>query len=88
MKFTTIWSLRGMALKERISRTLDLWSMSLADILPKRVVFWITLRQIGKATMTSQNVLATSLDNVLQNLQNIREDKPLEQFRWSKVDNS
>jgi hypothetical protein len=83
MKFTSIW-FPGypMALKEKVSRTLDLWSMILADILPKRVVYWITMRQIGKATMTSQNVPATSLDNVLQNLLNIREELPLEPFLW------
>lgn len=84
MKFTTIWSLPGLPLKERVNRTLDLWAMCSADWLPKRMTYWITLRQIGKATMTSQNVPATSLDNVLQNLGNIKDGKPLEQFKWSE----
>lgn len=82
MRFTTIWTLPGLSLTERLNRTLDLWAMLFYDILPKRVVYWIALRAIGKATMTSQNIPATSLDNVLQNLHNIREDKPLEQFKW------
>lgn len=83
MRFRSIW-FPGypMAFKEKVNRTLDLWSMKLADILPKRAVFWITMRQIGKATMTSQNVPATSLDNVLQNLQNIWEGEPLVPFLW------
>lgn len=84
MKFTTIWSLPGLPLKERIDRTKDLWSMNMADYLPKRVVYWITMRQIGKATMTSQNVPATSLDNVLQNLGNVKDGKPLIQFQWTE----
>lgn len=84
MKFTTIWTLRGLPLRERINRTLDLWAMCTADWLPKRVTYWITIRQIAKATMTSQNVPATSLDNVLQNLGNVREGKPLEQFKWDE----
>lgn len=85
MHFTSIW-FPGypMSLKEKINRTIDLWSMCAADWLPKRVVYWITMRQIGKATMTSQNVPATSLDNVLTNLGNVREDKPLEQFKWTQ----
>lgn len=82
MRFTTIWSLPGLPLRERITRTLDLWAMLVYDILPKRVVYWIAIRAIGKATMTSQNVPATSLDNVLQNLGHIRRGEPLEQFVW------
>lgn len=87
MRFTTIWSLPGLPLHERIDRTKDLWSMNLADILPKRVVYWIAMRQIGHATKTSQNVPATSLDNVLENLHNIRHGKPLVQFKWTEKKN-
>jgi hypothetical protein len=83
MRFTTIWDFTmPMALRERINRTLDLWAMCMADWLPKRAVYWITMRQLGRATMTSQNVPATSLDNVLTNLGNIKNGKPLEQFEW------
>lgn len=86
MRFTHIWFrwVRGypMPLKEKIDRTKDLWSMNLYDILPKRAQYWVAMRAIGHATKTSQNVPATSLDNVLQNLLNIREGKPLQQFKW------
>ena len=83
MKFTSIW-FPGypMSLKEKINRTLDLWAMCVPDWLPKRLSYWIALRMIGKATITSQNVPATSLDNVLRNLGHIREGKPLEAFQW------
>jgi hypothetical protein len=90
MKFTTIWFrwVRGYPLpfSEKIQRTKDLWAMCMSDWLPKRASYWITIRQIGKATMTSQNVPATSLDNVLTNLGNIRDGKPLEQFEWTSED--
>lgn len=82
MRFTTIWTLPGLPLRERINRTLDLLCLILADILPKRLVYWIAFRQIGRATKTSQNVPATSLDNLLRNIGNVREGKPLEQFEW------
>jgi hypothetical protein len=85
MKFISIW-FPGypMALKEKIERTKDLWAMCMADWLPKRVTYWIAMRQIGKATMTSQNVPATSLDNILTNLGNLKDGKPLVQFKWKK----
>lgn len=41
--------------------------------------------QIGKATMTSQNVPATSLDNVLENLGNVKNGTPLKQFEWHET---
>lgn len=88
MNFTHIWfrwvRKYPMPLREKIERTKDLWSMNLADILPKRVAYWIAIRQIGKATMTSQNVPATSLDNVLDNLGHIWRREALEQFKWTE----
>jgi hypothetical protein len=85
MRFKSIW-FPGypMALKEKIERTKDLWSMNVYDILPKRVRYWVALQAIGKATMTSQNVPATSLDNVLDNLGRIKDGKPLVQFKWDE----
>lgn len=78
VRFTTIWSLPGLPLRERIDRTLDLWSMNAADYLPRRLAYWITMRQIGRATMKSPHVPATPLDDVLKNLGRIREGKPVE----------
>jgi hypothetical protein len=78
MRFTTIWSLPGLPLKERIDRTLDLWSLNLADFLPRRVAYWVAMRQIGRATMKSPHVPATPLDDVLENLHRIRHGKEVE----------
>jgi hypothetical protein len=88
MRFITIWSFPGVPLRERIERTKDLWSMCVDNILPKRVRYWVTIREIAKATMTSQNVPATSLDNILDNLGNLKDGKPLEQFKWTEKESA
>lgn len=36
--------------------------------LPKRVRFWVTMKEIGHATTKSTNVPATSLDYILNHL--------------------
>ncbi len=83
MRFWSIW-LPGypMALSEKINRTKDWAAMELERLLPKRAAYWIAMVQIGRATMTSQNVPATSLDNVLDNLGRIKDGKELVQFKW------
>lgn len=86
MKFTTIWSLPGLPLKERIDRTLDWACMEIADLLPKRASYWIALMQISKATMKSPHVPATPLDDVLRNLGRIREGKDVE--AWDAPEDS
>ena len=68
MKFTTIWTMPGMAFEERLIRTRDWAAIEVAAHLPKRVRYWCTLREIGKATMDSPNVPATPLDEILQHL--------------------
>jgi polyphosphate kinase 2 (PPK2 family) len=87
MRFSTIWTLPGLPLKERIDRTLDCWALNVADWLPKRLAFWVAYRQIGHATMKSAHVPATPLDVVLKNIQNRRDGKPIESWEdetWSK----
>ena len=86
MRFTTIWSLPGLPLKERVNRSLDLWSLHIADHLPKRLAFWVAYHQIGIATMKSAHVPATPLDVVLKNIQNHREGKPIEAWTGEPSD--
>lgn len=40
MKFSTIWTLRGMALRERLNRTVEAFWMSLAHRLPRPLAYW------------------------------------------------
>jgi hypothetical protein len=87
MRFWSIWDFSyPMALKERLRRTVEWFWLTIPDFMPKGLRYWTAMREIGKATMTSQNVPATSLDNVLTNLGNVREGKPLEQFKWEEKD--
>lgn len=86
MRFWSIWRPGyPMALSEKIERTKDWAAMEFHDLLPKRARYWIAMVQIGKATMTSQNVPATSLDNVLENLGRVKDGKPLKQFQWHET---
>ena len=68
MRFKTIWSLPAMSLGERLRRTRDWAAQKIASSLPVRVRYWVTLQEVGKATMTSPNVPATPLDEVIRNL--------------------
>jgi hypothetical protein len=43
--------------------------MELARKLPKRLKYYVTLQQIGKATLDSPNVLGTRLEDILKNLE-------------------
>lgn len=69
MKFWTIWTLKGMDLKERLTRTRDWAAMEIGAHLPLRVRYWTTLQEIGRATMTSPNVPATPLEDILRDLE-------------------
>lgn len=68
MRFRTIWSLPGLPLKERLSRSRDEANIVLARLLPQRLRYWVTMSEIGKATMDSPHVPATTVDTVLSNL--------------------
>lgn len=86
MRFWSIWRPGyPMALSEKIERTKDWASMELERLLPKRAAYWVAMVQIGRATKTSQNVPATSLDNVLENLGRVKDGRPLEQFKWHET---
>jgi hypothetical protein len=69
MKLSTIWSLPSMTTPERLRRTRDWAAMELAAILPVRLKYYVTLQQIGKATMDSPNVPATKLEDILRKLE-------------------
>lgn len=40
MKFSTIWTLRGMSFRERLNRTSEAALMWLAHRLPRRLAYW------------------------------------------------
>lgn len=69
MRLRSIWSLPSYPLGERLRRTRDWLAMEIAANLPLRVRYWCTMQEIGRATMTSPNVPATPLDEILKNLE-------------------
>jgi hypothetical protein len=40
MRLTTIWTLHGMTLRERLSRTGEAFVHGLAHRLPRRIAYW------------------------------------------------
>lgn len=69
MRFTTIWDLTfPLPLKERLKRTRDWAALEVALKLPLRVKYWCAINMIGRATMKSPNVPASTVDYVLDNL--------------------
>lgn len=43
MRLSTIWTLRGMAFRERLRRTADWFDFTVAAHLPKRVKYWAVI---------------------------------------------
>lgn len=68
MRLRTIWSTPGLPLIERLRRTRDWSALQVVAALPLRVRYWTTIVEIGKATMTSENVPATPLNDILHHL--------------------
>ena len=69
MRFTTIWGMPSLPLKERIRRTRDWAAQEVACRLPVRIRYWTTIQALGKATMSSPNVPETPLDDILRKLE-------------------
>lgn len=68
MHLKSIWTMPAMTLAERLRRTRDWSAMAIGARLPLRIRYWVTLQEVGRATMTSKNVPATPLDEILQKL--------------------
>jgi hypothetical protein len=68
MRFKTIWFMPSFTFTERLIRTRDWAAMKVASALPVRVRFWVTMGEIGHATLESPNVPATKLEDILPNL--------------------
>ncbi len=43
--------------------------MKIAAKIPQRVKYWAVIQELGKASRDSPNVPATTLDEILQNLE-------------------
>lgn len=68
MKLKTIWSIKMMTFPERLRRTRDWGAWEIAARLPLRLRYFVTLIEVGRATMDSPNVMATPLNDILKKL--------------------
>lgn len=68
MRFWTILTLPAATVWEKLRRLREWQAQVIAARLPVRVRYWVTLQEIGRATMKSPNVPATPLDEILRNL--------------------
>lgn len=69
MKLSSIWTLKGFPLKERLIRTRNWIDQQVAHMLPPSVRYWVFIQMAAKATMNSKNVPATPIFEVLDNLE-------------------
>lgn len=69
MRFMTIWTLPASTLAERLRRTRDWAAQKVARRLPVRIRYWVSMIEIGKATMDSSNVPATPLSEIIKKLE-------------------
>lgn len=69
MRFLTIWSIPAMTLAERLRRTRDWAAIVIGRALPLRVRYWVAMIAIGQASATSPDVPATTLADIINNLE-------------------
>jgi hypothetical protein len=56
MRLTTIWTLRGMKLRDRFKQTYDLLAMKTANRLPNRVKYWAFVL-VGTRAMNGNDIV-------------------------------
>ncbi|MGH3499830.1 MAG: hypothetical protein ACRDQA_02835 [Nocardioidaceae bacterium] len=69
MRLTTIWTIGGMTLRERLRRTYDEWLLpGLAHRLPRRLAYWSYIdtgvRHIGSSEIVPDVRYADLLDRM------------------------
>ena len=66
MKFWTIWTLSGMALRERLHRTAD-WALRwVAHLMPRRLAYWVLIDCGVKAIQGDEIVPEVTFFDVLE----------------------
>lgn len=69
MRLATIWSIPAMSTMERLRRTREWANIKVAEMLPQRLKYWVTMLELAKATRESKEIPATPFDEILKNLQ-------------------
>lgn len=68
MRFWTIITMPAMTFSEKLYSLRDWAAQEIGRKLPVRVRYWVTLQEIGRATMTHHHVPAATVDYVIKNL--------------------
>lgn len=71
MKLTTIWTIPAMSFIERLRRTRDWAALAVAGLLPLRIRYWTTVREISKASIKDPEAVIPELTimDVMENLE-------------------
>lgn len=68
MRLNTIWSMPLMDFRTRMGYTREELARIVARKLPKRIRYWVAMQSLVYATKNSKNVPATSLEDIINNL--------------------
>ncbi len=69
MKLTTIWTMRGMSLAEKIRRTKDWLARKVAKNLPDMVKFWACMFAIEEVSKTyNGDAMNIKVDRIVKHL--------------------
>lgn len=73
MRLRTIWTLRGMSLRERLSRSGEALVMNTAHRLPRRLAYWSFIdsgvRYMGRDTVVPEALYTEILQRMADNIE-------------------
>jgi hypothetical protein len=61
MRLTTIWTLRGMPLRERLGRTGEWIVQTIAHRLPRRLAYWSFIDSTARYSSRNPNAIVPSI---------------------------
>jgi hypothetical protein len=69
VKLSTIWTLKGMAFRERLRRTADWCDYEIAYHLPKRVKYWAVIHVGSQVTTQARPEVPTDAITLMEVLE-------------------
>ena len=68
MRFFTIWTLKGLSLKERLSRTKEWGALKIAHKLPKIIKYWTCIEVATGVVRGDQHPETVTIGQMLRKL--------------------
>lgn len=69
MRLRTIWTLRGMSLRERLNRTKETAAMNVAACLPTQVRYWVVIQEFSRQAPNDRHPLDISAEEILKKME-------------------